>query len=53
MLPIADQEAILDDLRVDVPLKYNFHFTSSHVEVITGKQEGIFNQKTASVFACV
>lgn len=50
MLSVADQEAILDDLRVDVPLKYNFHFTSSHVEVITGKQEGtwgcIFSQIT-------
>lgn len=48
MLSVTDQEAILDDLRVDVPLKYNFHFTSSHVEVITGKQEGkrgcIFSQ---------
>lgn len=43
MLSVADQEAILDDLRVDVPLKYNFHFTSSHVEVITGKQEGIYS----------
>ena len=41
MLSTADQEAILDDLRVDISLKYNFHFTSSHVEVITGKQEGI------------
>lgn len=41
MLSIADQESILDDLRVDIPLKYNFHFTSSHVEVITGKQEGM------------
>ena len=40
MLPPADQEAILDDLRVDIPLKFNFHFMSSHVEVITGKQEG-------------
>ncbi|PFX27380.1 Ectonucleoside triphosphate diphosphohydrolase 4 [Stylophora pistillata] len=43
MLSVTDQEAILDDLRVDVPLKYNFHFTSSHVEVITGKQEGIYS----------
>lgn len=40
MLSPSDQEAILDDLRVDVPLKFNFHFMSSHVEVITGKQEG-------------
>lgn len=43
MLSPSDQEAILDDLRVDVPLKYNFHFMSSHVEVITGKQEGIYS----------
>lgn len=41
MLSPQDQEAILDDLRVDISLKYNFHFTSSHVEVITGKQEGM------------
>ena len=40
MLSTADQESILDDLRVDIPLKYNFHFMASHVEVITGKQEG-------------
>ena len=40
MLSLTDQEAILDDIRVDIPLKYNFHFMSSHVEVITGKQEG-------------
>lgn len=43
MLSLADQESILDDLRVDIPLKYNFHFISSHVEVITGKQEGIYS----------
>jgi len=43
MLSPQDQEAILDDLRVDISLKYNFHFTSSHVEVITGKQEGIYS----------
>ena len=42
MLPPTDQEAILEDLRVDIPLKCNFHFTSSHVEVITGKQEGMY-----------
>ncbi|XP_068746463.1 ectonucleoside triphosphate diphosphohydrolase 4-like [Montipora capricornis] len=43
MLSLTDQEAILDDIRVDIPLKYNFHFMSSHVEVITGKQEGIYS----------
>ncbi|XP_073239476.1 ectonucleoside triphosphate diphosphohydrolase 4-like isoform X1 [Porites lutea] len=43
MLSTADQESILDDLRVDIPLKYNFHFMASHVEVITGKQEGIYS----------
>ena len=41
MLSKVDQDAILDDLRVDVSLKYSFQFASSHVEVITGKQEGM------------
>lgn len=46
MLSTADQESILDDLRVDIPLRYNFHFMASHVEVITGKQEGTCAKKT-------
>lgn len=46
MLSTADQESILDDLRVDIPLKYNFHFMASHVEVITGKQEGKYAKYT-------
>ena len=41
LLSKADQESILDDLRVDIPIKYEFHFTSTHAEVISGKQEGM------------
>lgn len=40
LLTHAEQEAILDVLRVDIPLKYQFHFTSTHAAVISGKQEG-------------
>ena len=37
-----DQEAILNDLRVDIGLQFNFLFAPTHVEVISGKQEGIY-----------
>ena len=40
MLSKQKQDLILDDLRTNIPLRYNFHFTKSHAEVITGKQEG-------------
>lgn len=40
LLSVKQQEAILKDLTVDIPTKYEFHFTPSHAEVITGKQEG-------------
>lgn len=40
LLPTQQQDAILSDLRTDIPKLYSFHFTTSHVEIITGKQEG-------------
>jgi len=38
-----DQEAILNDLRVDLALQFDFLFSATHVEVISGKQEGIYS----------
>jgi len=38
-----DQEAILSDLRVDLALQFEFLFSATHVEVISGKQEGIYS----------
>lgn len=37
---LSQQEAILEDLRTDIPVLFNFLFSDSHVEVISGKQEG-------------
>ena len=34
----SDQDAILSDLRGDIPLRYPFIFASPHVKVIDGKQ---------------
>ncbi|XP_030638138.1 ectonucleoside triphosphate diphosphohydrolase 4 isoform X2 [Chanos chanos] len=42
VLPESQQEAILEDLRTDIPVQYNFLFSDSHVEVISGKQEGVY-----------
>lgn len=36
----SQQEALLEDLRTDIPVNFNFLFSDSHVEVISGKQEG-------------
>lgn len=36
----SQQAAILEDLVTDVPLEFDFLFSSSHAEVISGKQEG-------------
>ena len=36
----SQQEAILEDLRTDIPVHFSFLFSDSHVEVISGKQEG-------------
>ncbi|XP_010794943.1 ectonucleoside triphosphate diphosphohydrolase 4-like [Notothenia coriiceps] len=40
ILPESQQEALLEDLRTDIPVHFNFLFSDSHVEVISGKQEG-------------
>ncbi|XP_077571900.1 ectonucleoside triphosphate diphosphohydrolase 4 isoform X1 [Stigmatopora nigra] len=42
ILPQSQQEAILEDLRTDIPVHFNFLFSDSHVEVISGKQEGVY-----------
>uniref|UniRef100_A0A665UFI5 nucleoside-triphosphate phosphatase n=1 Tax=Echeneis naucrates TaxID=173247 RepID=A0A665UFI5_ECHNA len=42
LLPESQQAAILDDLVTDVPLEFDFLFSSSHAEVISGKQEGVY-----------
>lgn len=42
LLDKSQQEAILDDLRVDVPMETDFLFQETHAEIITGKQEGIY-----------
>uniref|UniRef100_A0A8C7ZLB8 nucleoside-triphosphate phosphatase n=1 Tax=Oryzias sinensis TaxID=183150 RepID=A0A8C7ZLB8_9TELE len=42
VLPESQQEAILEDLRTDIPVHFNFLFSDSHVEVISGKQEGVY-----------
>lgn len=36
----SQQAAILEDLVTDVPLEFDFLFSRSHAEVISGKQEG-------------
>lgn len=33
----------MDDLRVDLPLEFDFLFSPTYVEVISGKQEGIYS----------
>lgn len=40
ILFFSQQEALLEDLRTDIPVRFNFLFSDSHVEVISGKQEG-------------
>ena len=37
---LSQQEALLEDLRTDIPVRFNFLFSDSHVEVISGKLEG-------------
>lgn len=41
----SQQEALLEDLRTDIPVHFNFLFSDSHVEVISGKQEGKWKEK--------
>lgn len=38
----SEQKALLADLQVDLPLLTNFQFANVQVEVITGKQEGVY-----------
>ncbi|KAM8841822.1 ectonucleoside triphosphate diphosphohydrolase 7-like isoform 1-T1 [Synchiropus picturatus] len=42
LLPDSQQAAILEDLVSDVPLQFDFLFSRSHAEVISGKQEGVY-----------
>lgn len=42
LLPESKQAAILEDLVTDVPLDFDFLFSRSHAEVISGKQEGVY-----------
>ncbi|XP_008416447.1 ectonucleoside triphosphate diphosphohydrolase 7-like isoform X2 [Poecilia reticulata] len=42
LLPDSQQAAILEDLVMDVPLEFDFLFSRSHAEVISGKQEGVY-----------
>ncbi|XP_018606507.2 ectonucleoside triphosphate diphosphohydrolase 7-like [Scleropages formosus] len=42
LLPESQQTAILEDLTRDVPLEFDFLFSSSQAEVISGKQEGVY-----------
>ncbi|XP_060905309.1 ectonucleoside triphosphate diphosphohydrolase 7-like [Labrus mixtus] len=42
LLPESQQADILEDLIADVPLEFDFLFSRSHAEVISGKQEGVY-----------
>ncbi|NXC03819.1 ENTP7 diphosphohydrolase, partial [Orthonyx spaldingii] len=42
LLPERQQAAILEDLVRNVPLEFDFLFSKSHAEVISGKQEGVY-----------
>ncbi|XP_021037206.1 ectonucleoside triphosphate diphosphohydrolase 4 isoform X1 [Mus caroli] len=42
VLPESQQKAILEDLLTDIPVHYDFLFSDSHAEVISGKQEGVY-----------
>nr|XP_033799718.1 ectonucleoside triphosphate diphosphohydrolase 7 isoform X2 [Geotrypetes seraphini] len=42
VLPERQQAEIIEDLLKNVPLKFGFLFSKSHVEVISGKQEGVY-----------
>lgn len=44
--PRRQQSAILEDLVRNVPLEFDFLFSKSHAEVISGKQEGRSCHKT-------
>lgn len=40
LCPGRQQAAILEDLVQNIPLEFDFLFSKSHAEVISGKQEG-------------
>lgn len=40
LLPVNDQNSILDIIRRYVPKHFPFHFPASHASVISGKLEG-------------
>lgn len=42
LLSDSEQAAILEDIVSDVPLEFDFLFSESHAEVISGKQEGVY-----------
>ena len=42
MIPEADQNAILSELRANVPKVTNFIFSDNHVDIISGKEEGVY-----------
>lgn len=42
LLPESQQTDILEDLIADIPLEFDFLFSRSHAEVISGKQEGVY-----------
>ncbi|NXF12964.1 ENTP4 diphosphohydrolase, partial [Smithornis capensis] len=42
ILPEGQQKAILEDLLTDIPVQFDFLFSDSHAEVISGKQEGVY-----------
>lgn len=43
LLPEQTQNAILDDLRKDIPKNYSFILSANHIQVISGKDEGIYS----------
>lgn len=42
LLNSSQQVAILDDLRTDIPKQFLFNFAPTNAEVLTGKQEGVY-----------
>lgn len=42
LLDVDTQNSILEDLRSDIPKNFSFRLASTNIEVISGKQEGIF-----------
>ena len=42
MIPESDQNAILSELRANVPKVTNFIFSDNHVDIISGKEEGVY-----------